>query len=66
MKVRVIRDTYDYAAGVVVDMPQPQAEAWIHAQLAEPYEERAKPVPQNKAKKPARNKAKPRGKRKTK
>jgi len=64
MKVRVIRDTYDYAAGVVVDMPQPQAEAWIHVQLAEPYEERAKPVPQNKAKKPSRNKAK--RKRKTK
>ena len=65
MKVRVIRGTYDYNAGAVVEMPQSQAESWIHAKLAEAYEEpvkKAKAAPKNKAKAAPKNK----GRKKTK
>ena len=62
MKVRVIRGTYDYNAGAVVEMPQSQAESWIHAKLAEAYKEtpvkKAKAAPKNKAKAAPKNKAK--------
>ena len=54
MKVKVLRKTYDYEPGAVVDMPRSQAESWIHAKLAEAYKEepvkKAKAAPKNKAK----------------
>jgi len=55
MKVKVLRKTYDYEPGAVVDMPRSQAFAWVKAGLAEFV--RARPAPQNKAKAKPTNKA---------